>query len=249
VLDIDGDARSVRGSSAVARLTGSHLLCERGALVAVAVGLGWCSGDYAAPRGMLVAAPPTERFDPPGRAGVGVARDTLGLVGTIGGALQRNVEAIWGESPHERRGCRELLDRCTGAALVGERGHCAVEARRSAKSGLVRPASAAPDRYRWHSPLRPQFDKAVQALVQRAAACPKVRIEPKVGVLAIHRPDGRKHGEASPRQGIDAGRILSDVLDLARRGSATVRMIRTRLVLAAIAAAATTGLATGQPDS
>jgi hypothetical protein len=198
---------------------------------------------------MLVAAPPTERFDPPGRAGVGVARDTLGLVGTIGGALQRNVEAIWGESPHERRGCRELLDRCTGAALVGERGHCAVEARRSAKSGLVRPASAAPDRYRWHSPLRPQFDKAVQALVQRAAACPKVRIEPKVGVLAIHRPDGRKHGEASPRQGIDAGRILSDVLDLARRGSATVRMIRTRLVLAAIAAAATTGLATGQPDS
>src|SRR6476660_4877131 len=171
--DHDGDARSDRGSSEVARLTGSHLPCESGALVAVAVGLGGWSGDYAGRRGMLVAAPPTQCFDPPGRASVGVARDTLGLVRTIGGALQCKVEAIWGESSHERRGCRELIDRCTGAALVGERGHCAVEARGSAKSGLVGPESPAPDRYRWHRPLRPQFDKAVQALVQRAAACTK----------------------------------------------------------------------------
>src|SRR6476661_9191634 len=98
--DNDGDVRSDRGSSAVARLTGSHLLCERGAPDAVAVGLGGWSAAYAGPRGTLVAAPPTQCFDPPGRASVGVARDTLGLVRTVGGALQCEVG---------RASCRERV--------------------------------------------------------------------------------------------------------------------------------------------
>src|SRR4029078_3267006 len=98
--DNDGDARSDRGTSAEARPTGSHLPCESGALVAVAVGLGGWSGDYAGPRGTLVAAPPTQCFDPPGRASVGVARDTLGLVRTVCGALQCTGEAIWGHASH-----------------------------------------------------------------------------------------------------------------------------------------------------
>src|SRR3954470_21466732 len=131
---------AMRAASGLACLAAPCLLGARGAPGAVALGLGWCSSDDAGDRGIVVASPPTERFDPPGRAGIGIASDTLGLVGTLGGALQCNVEAIWGESPHERRGCRELLDRCAVAALVGERGHGAVEARRSAKSGLARPA-------------------------------------------------------------------------------------------------------------
>src|SRR5262249_7158636 len=136
---------------------------------------------------------------------------------SIRGALDGDVEVLGGEVPYERCGLGELVDRYGRTALVVEQGHRAVEARRPSQAGLAWPAGTAPDRDGRRVPPCPQLAQLVEAPVQRAPSGAKIRVEPELGVLAVHRSDGGQYGQPPPRQGVDRRGVPGDVLDLPSR--------------------------------